>query len=430
MDKPLIKFNPKLPKLSKNEQEVLKLLVEAAQLIAPIYLEQEKQIQIKIDKKEVEKAAKSNSALLSPYTSIEKSNGKLVAIPYHIKYASLLKPIADRLNEASVIIDNKEFGKLLKLQAKSLIEGSYEEALAASIKIRPYVLDISIGPHDYFNRLFAGKAAYQAWVGIIDIEKTKRLNDYKRVVFNANRKALVPNERIENFDHIKVKALDVVLFSGLMARTKFVGMSLPMDINWIKKHGSEVTIFNKANDLRLKEQILPTFNKIFSTGFKQGFSLEDLKRATFDYVSLHELAHNYLYYKNSLNNLQDLFPVVFELTATLIAMRIAGSLLLKGKITNKHLESMIVTFVCRSYDLIEKDKKNKFMSNYALGGAIFINYMLENGAIKQKGGMAITNFTKIFLSLHELSYIMERLLSSGTKADVENFIKKYSVSIK
>lgn len=86
---------------------------------------------------------------------------------------------------------------------------------------------------------------------------------------------------------------------------------------------------------------------------------------------------------------------------------------------------MIVAFVCRSFDLIEKSKHDKSISKYALGGVLFINYMLKSGAIKEKGGMAIPNFTKIFLSLHELSYIMERLLSSGTKEDVEAFIKRY-----
>lgn len=428
-DQPIIKFQPKLAKLSKNEQQVLTILVEAAELLAPIYLDQEKQAQVNPDREEIQRAAKNDPALLSPYTVVEKLQGRLVATPYHIKYAPLLKPITDKLIKASEITSNRSFGKLLKLQAKSLLDGSYHQAIAASIKFKPFILDISIGPNDYFNRLFGGKAVYQAWVGILDVERTKRINDYKRVVFYAQRKALVPNERIENFDLVKAKAIDEVILSGLMARTKFVGMSLPMDIEWIKKYGTEVTIFNQANDLRMTEQILPSFRKIFSPGFQGGFSEEDLKRGSLLYVALHELAHNYLYYKNAIKNLEDLFSAIFELTSTLLAMRIAGSLLLKDRITSKQLESMIVAFVSRSFDLIEKSKKDRFLSNYAVGGSIFINYMLESGAIKQQGGMAITNFTKIFLSLHELSYIMERLLSSATKKEAEEFIKKYQRSV-
>ena len=65
------------------------------------------------------------------------------------------------------------------------------------------------------------------------------------------------------------------------------------------------------------------------------------------------------------------------------------------------------------------------MGNYALGGVIFINFMLENGALKQYKGLAIPNFVKMFVSLHDLFYILEKLLSSGTRKDAVDFIKKY-----
>lgn len=424
-DKALILFKSSLSQLSKNESLVLNLLIDAGKLIVPLYSEQENHLNSGISKEEIEKLAKKDSSFASPFTVVEKIDGKFKAIPYHIKYAKLLSPIADKLVEASRITDNKEFSGFLSLQAKALIDGSYEQALAVGLKMKPYILDISIGPLYYFNRLSPGKAVYQSWVGILDIDGTRRLNDYKVVVFNAQRKQLVPNERIDQVDHIKAKTIDEVLLSGFMARSRFVGLNLPMDVNLVEKYGSEVTIFNQTNNLRLKEQIMPTFKKVFSSGFKKGFNMEDLRRGSLRYVALHELAHGYLYYRNSVKNLDDLFPVIYELTATLLGMRIAGSLLLKDKITTKQLESMIVAFTCRSYDLIEKSTKNKFMLSYAQGGAIFINYMLESGSIKQQGGMAIANFMKIFLSLNELSYVMERLLSSGTRVEAEIFIKKY-----
>lgn len=421
---PLIEFNPSLSKLSKNEKEVLKVLVEAGKLIAPIYLEQEKEQ--KIDRETIEKAGKENPAILSPFTVVERINGKLIVTPYHIKYAELLKPVAEKLKKAAAVTDNIEFGRALTLQAKALLTGSYDEATIAWLKIKPYVLDVSIGPVEHFDHeVFFAKAAYQAWVGVVNEEGTKRLDFYKKITLSARREALISGERLDNDEKVKAKILDVIIFSGLMARTKFVGVNLPMNLNIVEKYGSEVTIFNQVNDLRLKEQIMPTFNKIFSPAFRKGFSSEDLRRGSRSYVALHELAHNYLYYKNSPKNLQDLLPCVYELTATLLGMRIAGSFLLQDIITSKQLESMIVAFICRSFDLIEKNKNNKSMINYALGGTIFINFMLESGALKQKHGMTMPNFMKIFVSLQELSYIMERLLSSGTRKDAETFIRKY-----
>lgn len=426
VNEPLIEFNPKLPKLSKSESKVLKLLVQAGKLIAPIYLEQEKQAKIKIDRQEIEKAAKKDAAILSPYTLIEKINGKLVSTPYHIKYAKLLKPIAEKLGEAAKISDNKAFSKALRVQAKALMDGSYEKATAVWLKLKPYIIDFSIGPLYHFDsQFFFGKASYQSWVGVLDIEGTKRLNNYKSTTLGATRKAIVPGERIENLEKVKAKTIDEVILSGILARSKFVGLNLPMSVDLVEKYGSEVTIFNQVNDLRMKVEIIPNFKKLFLPAFRAGFKHDDLRRGSLRYVALHELAHNYLYYKNSIKNLQDLFPCIYELAATVLGLRMAGTLLLKDRITSKQLESMIVTFICRSFYLLEKSENNKSMVNYALGGVIFINFMVEKGALKHEKGMLVPNFTKIFVSLHELSYKLEYLLSLGKRKDAEAFIQKY-----
>lgn len=433
-DQPLIEFNIKLPKLSKSEKAVLKLLIEAGRLIIPVYLEQENSkfpganfYPHNITKRKIEKNAKKNKEILSPYTVVEIKKGKLVAIPYHVKYAHHLKPVADKLNEASIITENKEFAKVLRLQAKALVDGTYEEVTIAWLQMKPYILDISIGPIDHFDdQLFFAKASYQAWVGVMDMEGTNRLNNYKSIVLSTSRKTPMPAERIDHHDKVKAKVIDVILFSGLLARTKFVGVSLPSDLSIVEKYGSEITLFNQPNDLRIKEQILPTFNKIFSKAFREGFIYEDLRRGYLRAVALHELAHCYLHYRHAAKNLQDLFPCIEELAATILGLRMAGSLLLKDRITNKQLESMIVAFLCRSFYHIQNSKTSKIMNNYALGGAVFINFMRRNGALKESIGLAVANFMKIFVALHELSDVLEYLLSKGSYKDAELFVSRYS----
>jgi hypothetical protein len=275
------------------------------------------------------------------------------------------------------------------------------------------------------DKLFFGKATYQCWIGFIDDEGTDRFNNYKSIFLSARRKEVVPEKRVDNYDKVKARVLDVVLLSGLLARTKFVGVNLPIDVDIVEKYGSEITLFNQPNELRVKEQILPTFNQIFSSGFRQGFSEEDLRRGYLRSVAMHELAHSYLYYRDSARNLKDLFQIIYELTATVSGLRMSGFLLLKDRITEKQLQSMIVAIICRSYYLVNNAENNKPLINYTLGGAIFINFLLESGALKQSGSIFVPNFMKIFVSLHELSEILEKLLSSGTRKDTEALIRKY-----
>jgi|SRR3989344_2429353 len=423
---PLIEFNPKLPKLTQNQKKVLKLLVEAGKLIAPVYLKQENQLKNGVSSRDLEKAAKDNPEIMSPFIMVEKVNGQFKAIPYHIKYADFLKPISEKLDEASKITENKEFARFLKLKAKALLDGSYEDPVAFWFKMKPDILDITIGPFEHHDdRLFFNKASYQCWIGVVNAETTKLLNYYKDIVLSVRRKALLPDERFENYKEVRAKIDDAVLFSGHMARTKFVGVNMPMNLNWVEKYGSEVTLFNQVNNLRLKEQILPTFSKIFSSEFREGFSSKDLRIGNISYIALHEFAHNDLYYKNAAKNLQDLLSPIYELAATVLGFRMAGSLLLKDIITSKQLESMIIAFTCRSFYLVEKSKQDKYWANYAIGGAIFINFMMQTGAIKQLKGLVIPNFMKIFVSIQDLSYALEFLLSSGTRKNAESFIKKY-----
>ncbi|MBI2599880.1 hypothetical protein HYW43_03100 [Candidatus Daviesbacteria bacterium] len=430
----LVKFELKSIKLTKNEAQVLKLLIEAGEMIAPIYLQQENTKFLGANfyphdasKQEIEEAAKVNPEISSSYTVVERVNGRLIAVPYHIKYATFLKPLADKLIEASKVTNNKSFAKLLKLQAKALLTGTYEEAIVAKLKMKPYKLDFSIGPDDRLDdQLFFSKASYEGWVGVVDLEQTKIFNKYKDLILSARRKALIPSEIINyNISNVNTKVEDVVLLSGLLAKTMFVGLNFPSDPSIIEKNGLEIVLFRQINELRLAEQILPTFKEIFSKEFRQSFTMEDLKRGNMEYIALHELAHSYLNYKNTNKSLQDFAPVIKELAATALGIRVCGSLLLKDVVTTKQLESMLIAFLCRSFFLAEKRKKDKSMLSYTLGGTIFINFMLESEALKQLKGMAIPNFTKIFISLHELSSILERLLSSGTRKDAEFFIKKY-----
>lgn len=432
MDKLLIEFNPKLSKLSKNEREVLNLLSEAVRLIAPIYKLQENPVfpganfyPHDVSKEEIQKAAKTNPGILSHYTVVERIDGKLVATAYHIKYADLLRPIAEILNEASQICENKEFARFLKIQSKALVEGNYKEAMITLLKKQPYILDIFIGPMDHDDdQLFSTKASFQAWVGVMDKEGTERLNNYKSIILSA-RKVPIPTERVDNYDKVKAKVLDVVVFSGLLVKTKYVGVNLPSNISIVEKFGSEITLFNQPNDLRMKEQIMPTFKEVFSQQFRQGFDFEDLRRGNLRYIAMHELSHSYLYYRHAEENLQDLFMLIYELAATVLGFRMAGTLLLKDRINNKQLESMIVAFLCRSFYLAGQKQISKPMADYALGGTIFINFLLETGALKELKGMAIPNFTKIFVALHDLCRILEQLLSSGTRQEAADFIKKY-----
>lgn len=433
MKKPIVLFNPTLTMLSKNESQVLELLIEAGKLVVPIYLEQENPKELGanfyphgVTREEIEKSIRKDPSILSPYTVVEKVNGELIATPYHIKYAKLLEPVADKLFEAAKVTDNKEFGKRLEIQAKALLTGDYDEATIAWMNMKPSVLDINIGPLErYDDKLFFTKTSYQAWVGVMDEGNTKRAINYKDIIFSARRKALIPSEKLDFYDKVQIRVDDAILFSGLIARTMFVSVNLPNDTNFMKRYGSEITIFKQASELRFRKEVLPEFNKLFAPSFKKLFSLQEIELGTLYSSILHELGHVYLRYRHSERNLRDLFPVIDELAAYVAGIRVCGFLLLKDVASQKQLESIMLAFLARCFRMVLYEKDNHVNYHYMIGGVIFINYLLENEAIQEAGGISWPNFTKMFFSVGELANLLEKILASGSRSDAEIFIRKY-----
>lgn len=430
----VLQFDPKLPKLSRNQLQVLDLLVNAAEIIGKVYLLQENRkypganfYPSNATKEEILQASKKDKKILSPYTIVERVNGKLQAIFYHEKYKDLLVQASAKLNEAAKMTESKDFSKRLKIQAEVLLNGQYDEAMISWIGMKPYILDINIGPMErYDDKLFFIKTAYQAWVGVLDEGTTNRVVKYKDIILSARRTSLMPSEKVDFYDKVQARVDDVVIFSGLITRTMFVGVNLPNEVELMEKYGSEITIFKQVNELRFEHDLLPIYNKVFSSSFKGLYSLDDIEKGSLYVNVLHEIAHTYLRYRRAETRLQDLFPIIDELAAYVMGIKVCGLLLLKDIATQHQLESIMVAFLTRSFDWVLAHADDQARLHYVLGGAIFINYLLESGAVVESDGVSWPNFTKMFFALSELASVLERILSMGTRADAEKFIKKYS----
>lgn len=438
MEKALVIFKPNLPKLSKSERKVLNLLIEAGKLIAPIYEQQENHkypganfYPYGVSKKEIEKAAKKDPKILDPYTIVEKKNGKLVTIPYHEKYTGLLKPIADKLLQAAKISSSKEFTKRLKIQAKALLGGSYNEASRAWMTMKPNVLDIVIGPIErYDDKLFFVKTSYQCWVGVLNAEETDKVTEFQKIILSSKRKTLMPTEQVSFYDKVQSRIDRTILFSGLIARFRFTGTNLPNDVLLMEKYGSEITLFEDSLNYWFSRRHLPIFKAVFEKKFQQSYDLESLRKGSMYNIVLHELSHTFMRYKGSEARLSDLFPSIDEIGASVMGIKVCGSLLIKDAISQKELEHIMVMFIVRLFDWLNDLEKDPSMIHYVRGNAVALNFLISSGALKLAGGISWPNFTKMFVAIDELASVLDRILSMGSRQDAESFIEKYgSLSI-
>lgn len=431
---PIVKFNVKDLNLTASEKKVVQILVKAAESIAPIYEKQENHqfeganfYPHDATKEEIQEAAKKDPQILSPYTMVERGkDGKLFAIPYHVKFKSQLEKTAKLLEVASKLTKNQDLARRLHLQAHSLIDGSYELSDIYWITMKPYKIDIAIGPIDRLDdKLFFKKASYEAWVGIMDEEATQKAKTIQQEIYDVRRKIFSSSQKADFLDKTQLRVDKTLIFSGLFARGMFTSNSLPVDPMLMEKYGIEITFFDSSLDVKFKGQHFPIFQRVFEKNFQKNYSRDLLREGSFRNVLLHEIGHSLLRYKDSEERLGELFPVIDELAATIYGIKSCGSLVLKGIMTEQELEAIMIMFICRAFTWWLDSQTQPAVEPFALGHAIALNYFLAAGALQEKDGISWPNFGKMFMAIEELSDGLEALISLGSRSDAKYFIDKF-----
>lgn len=419
--------------LSSQEKLVLKKLEKAAELIALIY---EEQINDRYPganfyphdatKEEILKGAENNPLILNPYTIVERKKGQLEAIPYHVKYAKKLQPIIKLLNEAANLATNKEFARRLEVQADALETGTYDAADIYWLSMKPHKIDVTIGPAErYEDRLFFKKTCYSAVVGVMDEKATKEAIKIRDAILSAHRKSFSLSQRVELANRLQIRVDDTPILAGLDARASFSGAFLPVDPSLMEKYGGQVIIFNSSAKNNFDTKYYPIFKGMFEKSFQKSYTPEILLDASQKLLLIREISTNLVKYHDAEARLGELYPTINEIASFTLAVKNAGSLLLKDVISQKDLEAMMIMLLCRACDSFSSAKKIKSLTHYSIGYAIMVNYFLKNGSLKEHEGFSWLNFTKMFVALTDLVSIFDRILAFGDIEDARRLIGEY-----
>jgi len=427
------KFKIDTKELSQKEKVLFKKLISAAELTAPLYLKQKNNkhpganfYPYDATKEEIERAARKNPAILSSYTFVERDKaGKLIAIPYHLKFKKELKPISELLEEAAGLSEDKDFSLYLRSRAKSLLDDNYKKSEIIWLKTKPFKFGFIIGPIErYLDRLFFKKCAYQSWVGFLDEKKTKEAEKIKNAILTGRRKILSGSEKAE-ISKLGIQVDRTAIFSGLIADFMFTGTNLPNDVKLMEKYGSKLTIFESSLESKFKGDHLPIFKAVFDKKFQKSYSEEDLYKGSLRCILLHEISHSLIRYRDAEERLKDLFPVFDELYAYILGIKNCGILFLKGVMNQKELEAILIMHICRNFTWWLDSIKNPDVKHYAIGAVIAQNFFLKEGAMREKGGISWPNFTKLFICINELSRLLEYYLAVGSYEEAKEFIGEY-----
>ncbi len=230
-------------------------------------------------------------AFLSPYTAIRRANGGLTAVPYHEAYAELVEPLAASLRRAAELAEDESFARYLRAKADAVLTDQYFEADKAWIEMSGSRFDIIIGPFEvYKDELMNIKAAYEASVEIVDEEESVRLDIYKGYI--ADLEANLPydarykpqkSELTTNFTIVR----DIYRGGDLRVGYQAIACNLPNDPRVHTEVGDKKTFWKNMFEARVNKVILPISRALVSEDLAEQVTPQGF----FNFVLLHEMAH-------------------------------------------------------------------------------------------------------------------------------------------
>lgn len=431
----LKRFPASLDKLAKNEQNVIKKLGAASEIIGELYLRQKNPkyqganfYPHDATREEIESAAKHDAAILDPYTVVERNQaGRLVAIPYGEKFRKELSRVAALLREAAGLTKDKNLARYLCARAEDLFRSNYDESNILWLQTERSKIGCVIGAFDrYLDKLFFRKRAFMAWIGILDEKLTKEMEIFKATILASERKYL-PGAKRAKIPTVKIRIEESIVFSGLIADFLFVGNNLPSsaDLYLIKKYGALFTVFKPTLEWRFSTWIFPIFQSIFQKDFQGRYSREELFRSFVQSTVLHEACHSLMRYDDAATRLQEFFPYFDEIYTDILGVKGCGTLLLKGAVTDRELETLLLVEICHALYFYGSLGKRPHLDPYAAGSALLLDFLVKGEALQLRNKHFSVDFHRTFIAVDQLSHILEYYIALASRSEAEVFLRNH-----
>ncbi|MEL6254996.1 MAG: hypothetical protein AAFR87_23515 [Bacteroidota bacterium] len=313
-------------------------------------------------------------------------NRKLIAIPYADAFEQALKSAAAALREAAGLLKEKEFKTFLKERARSLESDHYEYSDVLWLDQWKQELDILIGPiESYEDALYGIKSAYQACIVLKDLEESKKVGEWVKLLPKLNldlgRELRYEKNHLPELNSVGV--YDALYFSGLFnAGSKSMGLNaphftLPAEVD---KRGKRRLILKNIVEAKYQHIALPIAEKLLKKEQIPMLSEE----AFFQYVLFHELSHGWelpAFERSNKDrsiqeNLLEYASLMEEGKGDILGLYTIIQAYKQGLIKDGKLEQHYITSLVNTLRAIRFGRN----SDHAIANVIRFNFFLEKGA--------------------------------------------------
>ncbi len=365
----------------------------------------------------------------SMYTLIRrKKDGRLITIPYHKAYKDDVNKIAEFLNEAAKLSENKNLKRYLELRANAISTDNYRESDIAWIDMKNEDINIIIGPIETYEDLLIGaKASYEAYVLVKDKKWTKKLKNFVNILPEL-QKMLPVDDKYKN--EIPVVNSDIGVYDVVYAAgdcntgSKKISVVYPFIGQEGYNKGSRKLEFKNVMKAKFEKILKPIGNLVIDTD-----QFSHVKFDAFFEISMFYEVANSLGITNTINNrgtvkqaLRGTYNIVDELKSNILSLFFITKLQEMGGIFNdKDLMDNYVTFMADIFRSVRFGASN----SQGIANVIIFNYFKENKAftIDNKTGKFKINFENMKKATTNLS---KKILTIQGNGDYDSASKLIS----
>ena len=224
------------------------------------------------------------------YVIRRTEDGKMQTIPYSKEYREWLEPAAKLLKEAAQSTENITLKKYLAARADAFVNNDYYVSDVAWMELDAPI-ELTIGPYEtYMDELFNYKAAFEVFVALRDEAESAKLVKFssylQEIENNLPFDAKYRNPKLAAMSPIRV--VDVIYAAGEGNRgVQTAAYNLPNDERVIREKGSKRVMLKNMQEAKFNKVLIPISKMVLAQSQQKYLSFD----AFFTHILAHELMH-------------------------------------------------------------------------------------------------------------------------------------------
>lgn len=370
-------------------------------------------------------------AFTSNFTVIRRDEGRLVAIPYSEKYRKYLEPAARLLKEAAELAENPSLKKYLNSRAEAFLSNDYFQSDLDWMDLTDHTIEVVIGPYEvYEDELLGYKAAFEAFITLVDPEESEKLSVVKRYLQEMELNLPLP-AKYKNLDRGSASPIVVVqevyTAGDTKAGVQTTAFNLPNDERVREAKGSKKVMLKNIAQAKYENCWIPIVNTVLAE--------KDLQRVSFDayfnHVLMHEMSHGLGPGKITVNGkettvnkeLKETYSTIEEAKADILGLYNLQFLVAKGIFSKELGDQVYSSFLGGIFRSV------RFGIGSAHGGAnaIALNYLMEKGGFEFDSATEkfSVNDNKIAKAVFDLAHELLMIQAEGNYEGAKQLMEKY-----